>query len=132
MGRIMHHARRVRGPTHQWHEVALGEVDHMVKTINRKRRWYLMLTRIIPDPANLSALDKRDVAVHLSRRPKTAHIIEILATCPRLKRISISPSTDVHLSESIRKLLAWAGVELLVTDGAWGKRHELVGGLVEI
>jgi hypothetical protein len=91
-----------------------------------------MLTRIIPDPANLSALDKRDIAVHISRRPKTTHIIEILATCPRLKRISISPSTDVHLSESIRKLLAWAGIELVVTNAAWGKRHELVDGLVEI
>jgi len=91
-----------------------------------------MLTRIISDPTNLSTLDKRDIAVHLSRRPKTTQIIEILATCPRVKRISISPSTNVHLSESIRKLLAWAGIELLVTNDAWGKRHELGGGLVEI
>jgi galactitol-specific phosphotransferase system IIC component len=37
-----------------------------------------------------------------------------------------------HFGQAARKLLEREGIELVVSDAAWGARHELHDGLVEI
>ncbi|MCK9571181.1 DUF1699 family protein [Candidatus Pacearchaeota archaeon] len=91
-----------------------------------------MLTRIISDPSNLSGLTRKDTAVHFSRRPKLTQLLDVLTTCPRLKRISICPTIAEHFGQAARKLLEREGIELVVSDAAWGARHEMSGGLVEM
>jgi len=91
-----------------------------------------ILTRVVSDPKDLSMLSKKDIAVHFSTRPRLVQIIDTLIACPRLRRISISPSTDAYFGKAARKLLEYAEVELLVTSESWGTRHDLHDGLVEI
>ncbi len=91
-----------------------------------------MITRIISDPADLSSLSRKDTAIHFSRRPKLTQLLDVLTMCPRLKRISICPTMAEHFGAAARKLLERAGIELVVSDAAWGARHEMSGGVVDI
>jgi cyanophycinase-like exopeptidase len=91
-----------------------------------------ILTRVVSDPKDLSMLSKKDIAVHFSTRPRLVQIVDVLIACPRLKRISINPSTETYFGKAARKLLEYAEVELLVTSESWGTRHDLHDGMAEI
>jgi len=80
--------------------------------------------RIIGSEEDIKNLKGNEENVHFCFRPSERNIFDLLAKCPKLKRIQLPQSYHATLSSTAKMLLSMKGIQGRVGD-VWGHRTDI-------
>ncbi|MFA6887715.1 MAG: DUF1699 family protein [Fermentimonas sp.] len=83
-----------------------------------------MRIRVVGSPNVIPELNANETKVHMTFRPSSRDIFQLVDFCPKLELIQMPKSYCVTLSKSIKMFLDMQKIEVVVGD-VWGHRTDI-------